>query len=204
MPSRVGDMYTGVGGGGWCLSSGVSAWGLSAQGRGVSEHAMWHTPHLPVDRILDTRLWKHYFSATTVAANNYRMHAKKKRPEGIIAKGGGGGFSTWYTGMSRMWGRLNQMDVPNLYFSNFCPKNFKNVWKWKHWFGRWWCPLRPINFPKRVQFQSDIRSNVTDRSRVRKGCASPFSPIISFSQFSAKNMPSNRVAPPFWGWHPLY
>ena len=39
-------------------------------------HASCHThplPHmLPMDRILDTRLWKHYLSATTVADGKYR------------------------------------------------------------------------------------------------------------------------------------
>ena len=48
-----------------CLpSEGVSAqWGGVCPVRGVCPEGL----HPPMDRILDTRLWKHYLSATTVA-----------------------------------------------------------------------------------------------------------------------------------------
>ena len=42
-------------------------------------------------------------------------------------------------------------------------------------------PYAPSIFLKRVEFQSDIQSNVSNGSRVRKGRASPFSPNFSFS-----------------------
>ena len=65
---------------GGCLARGMSAWGVSAQWvyvlgvsvQGVSAHRgvypiMHWFRHLPsVDRILDTRVWKHYPSATTL------------------------------------------------------------------------------------------------------------------------------------------
>ena len=90
---RRGVSDQGVSTRGGCLPSGVSAEGMSAQGvYPSSEHvlgklgvcipactgqvgvsACWDT-HPPVDRILDTRLWKHYLSATmlrTVMKRNY-------------------------------------------------------------------------------------------------------------------------------------
>ena len=56
-------------GGEWgCLDRGMSGQGVSVQRvsakRGVSQHALGQRP--PVDRILDTHLWKHYLSATTL------------------------------------------------------------------------------------------------------------------------------------------
>ena len=47
----------------------VSAWGVSASG-GVCPGAC--TP--PLDRILDTRLWKHYLSATSFADGNKQIY----------------------------------------------------------------------------------------------------------------------------------
>ena len=51
--SAQGDVCPGV-----CVCPGVSE-GVS--GRGVSAQGVSSSPHSPVDRILDTRLWKHYF-----------------------------------------------------------------------------------------------------------------------------------------------
>ena len=53
---------------GICLGV-VCLGGASAQGD-VCPMACWDTPP-PVDRILDTRLWKHYHPATTVPGGNY-------------------------------------------------------------------------------------------------------------------------------------
>ena len=66
---------------GMCLPSGVSAQGWG--GECVSQHAMGQTPHL-VDRILDTRLWKHYLSATTVADG--KNSEKFQHLTGILAR----------------------------------------------------------------------------------------------------------------------
>ena len=54
-----------------CLPRGVSAQGVSDWG-GVYPSACWDTP--PMDKILDTRLWKHYLSATSFADSNYVPH----------------------------------------------------------------------------------------------------------------------------------
>ena len=54
------------------LGRGVSAWGVSAP-----VHAGIHTPPPSVDRILDTRLWKHYLSATTVADGKEKVEKKE-------------------------------------------------------------------------------------------------------------------------------
>ena len=59
---------------GGCLLGGVSAprggsvcsRGVSAPGGGVSQHALRQTPSPPVDRILDTHLWKYYLGPTSL------------------------------------------------------------------------------------------------------------------------------------------
>ena len=54
---------------GGCLSGGCLHWeGCVCLGRGVSAQGVYTSPS--VDRNLDTRLWKHYLSATTVADGN--------------------------------------------------------------------------------------------------------------------------------------
>ena len=66
-----------------CVYQGVCVpGGIHAQGRGVHAQEQGnacpgaegvranHAP-FPVDRILDTRLWKHYLPATTVAGDKY-------------------------------------------------------------------------------------------------------------------------------------
>ena len=68
---------------GECLPRGVSAQGVSAQGvsaqgasaqEGVSQHALRQIP--PVDRILDTRLWKYYLAATLLRTLIIQLHWK--------------------------------------------------------------------------------------------------------------------------------
>ena len=49
---------------------GVSAWGVVSAHGGLPGGGVCQTPHPPPDRILDTRLWKHNLSATTVADGN--------------------------------------------------------------------------------------------------------------------------------------
>ena len=48
--------------GGVCLPGGCLLRGVSAQRGGVYRSMYWgrHPPLVPVDRILDTRLWKYY------------------------------------------------------------------------------------------------------------------------------------------------
>ena len=58
------------------VHAGIPAWGICPsacweylpRGVCVCPSACWDTP--PVDSILDTRLWKHYLSSTTVADGN--------------------------------------------------------------------------------------------------------------------------------------
>ena len=60
---------------GGCLP-GMSAHGVSTQGVYPSMHLGRHPP--PVDRILDTCLWKHYLSATSFADGKDGWHTKVK------------------------------------------------------------------------------------------------------------------------------
>ena len=58
---------------GACMVGHMHAWGCMPMG------CAWHAHPPPVDRILDTCLWKHYLPATTVADDNnsqthYRSH----------------------------------------------------------------------------------------------------------------------------------
>ena len=51
----------------------VSSWGMGVSVHGVSTYGgvcLRGVHYRPPDRILDTRLWKHYLSATTVADGN--------------------------------------------------------------------------------------------------------------------------------------
>ena len=48
---------------GGCMPQGVSAQGVSARGEDVYPSMHWGTDP-PVDRILDTHLWKYYLAAT--------------------------------------------------------------------------------------------------------------------------------------------
>ena len=57
----------------------------AAKGQGICPAAWGCTP-LPVDRLLDTRLWKHYLSATTVADGNYQSYLMVKTPEIVDKK----------------------------------------------------------------------------------------------------------------------
>ena len=65
-----GGCLPGLGGsalGGVCLVRGVSALGgVCLIWGGVSQHALRQTPSPPVDRILDTRLWKYYLGPTSL------------------------------------------------------------------------------------------------------------------------------------------
>ena len=66
----------GRGGGGVC-SGGVSApegGGVPGPGVGVSQHALMQTPPPPVDRILDTRLWKYYLGPTSLRPVKIRLY----------------------------------------------------------------------------------------------------------------------------------
>ena len=70
---------------GECLPVGVVClWGLSACGGclpvgGVClPSACWGTHLLPVDRILDTSLWKHYLSAISFADGSYKNNKEQK------------------------------------------------------------------------------------------------------------------------------
>ena len=58
---RRGDVCLGAG---VCLGGGCLPWGCLPRGVSALVHA-WIPPPL-MDRILDTRLWKHYLSATTL------------------------------------------------------------------------------------------------------------------------------------------
>ena len=49
-----------------CLPGVVSAWESLPRGR-LPRGGVHLPPPLPVDRMLDTRLWKHYLSATSFA-----------------------------------------------------------------------------------------------------------------------------------------
>ena len=77
-----GGCLPGLGGSPW--SAGVSAWlvrGVSCSrrglpgwsGGGVSHHALRQTP--PMDRILDTRLWKYYLGPTSLRPVTSKDHA---------------------------------------------------------------------------------------------------------------------------------
>ena len=79
------------------LPRGVSAWGMSAQGvsaqggclpvgavclGGVCQGGVY-LPH-SVDRILDTRLWKHYLFATSFTDGEKSLRKRRKNINGVI------------------------------------------------------------------------------------------------------------------------
>ena len=91
------------GGEGVMSVQGVSAWGVSARGGSVSEQAMGQRPPFWTE-FLTHACENITFPQLLLRTIITGCMPKRKGKGSIIAVGG---FSTWYTGMSGMWGCLN-------------------------------------------------------------------------------------------------